>query len=240
MASKRKKKNNRKRHYLKRDRERKNLARQFNKNYLQECADLVKALKTVAEASKWNVQRVAENIRNSMEKELEVVAIDTETTGLDSTEDEILQVSIIGASGAVLYNKYFKPQRHETWEEAEKVNHISPKSLIGCPNISTEITHISNILSSAEKIVGYNTPFDLAFLRAAGVQIPESAKIVDVMQMFTEIKGEPEKWHKLTECAEYYGYKWEGAAHDSTADAKATLHCYKNIIGKNIGKTKQL
>ena len=240
MASKRKKKNNHKRHYLKRDRERKNLARRFNKNYLQECENLIKALKTVAEASKWDFQRAAENIRNSKEKELEVVAIDTETTGLDSNVDEILQVSIIGASGAVLYDKYFKPQKHTEWKEAEKVNHISPKLVADCPNISTEITRISSILSRAEKIVGYNTPFDLDFLRAAGVQIPESVEIADVMQMFAEIKGEPEKWHKLTECAEYYGYKWEGAAHDSTADAKATLHCYKNIIGKNIGKTKQL
>ena len=162
MASKRKKKNNHKRHYLKRDRERKNLARRFNKNYLQECENLIKALKTVAEASKWDFQRAAENIRNSK-------------------------------------------------EEAEKVNHISPKLVADCPNISTEITRISSILSRAEKIVGYNTPFDLDFLRAAGVQIPESVEIADVMQMFAEIK-----------------------------DAKATLHCYKNIIGKNIGKTKQL
>lgn len=169
------------------------------------------------------------------------ISIDTETTGLDSKADEILQVSIIDENGDTLYNCYFKPSRHTEWAEAEKVNHITPEMVKNCPDISKGAAAISRILASAEKIIGYNTPFDLGFLRAAGVIIPERAEIVDVMQMFSEIKGDWDevhggyKWHKLTECAEYYGYKWSGAAHDSLEDARATLYCYKQIISGKDG-----
>lgn len=169
---------------------------------------------------------------------LPLISIDTETTGLVSSVDEILQVSIVDESGDTLYNCYFKPRNHTEWTEAEKVNHITPEMVRNCPDISRGTAAISRILVSAEKIIGYNTPFDLDFLRAAGVIIPERAEIVDVMQMFSEIKGDWDevrnqvKWHKLTECAEHYGYKWSGAAHDSLEDARATLYCYNRIIGK--------
>lgn len=170
-----------------------------------------------------------------------VISIDTETTGIDSSVDEILQVSIVDESGETLYNCYFKPRNHTEWAEAEKINHITPAMVRNCPDISKDAAAISRILASAKKIVGYNTPFDLNFLRAAGVIIPSDVEIVDVMQMFSEIKGDWDdvqggyKWHKLTECAEYYGYKWDGAAHDSLQDARATLYCYKQIISGKDG-----
>ncbi len=169
------------------------------------------------------------------ENEIGSISIDTETTGLDSDVDEILQVAIVGESGDTIYNCYFKPCRHTEWKAAEKVNHITPKMVKNCPDISIATAAISQILASAEKIVGYNTPFDLKFLEAAGVVIPTDAEIVDVMQMFAEIKGDWDdthgclKWHKLTECAEYCGYKWDGAAHDSLQDARATMFCFKSL-----------
>ncbi len=163
------------------------------------------------------------------------IAIDTETTGLDSSVDELLQVSVVDEHGETLYNCYFKPRNCTEWADAEKVNHITPEMVRNCPDISVGAAAISRILASAERIIGYNTPFDLDFLRAAGVEIPTGAEIVDVMQIFAEIKGDWDdvrgglKWHKLTECAEYCGYKWNGAAHDSLQDAQATMFCYNRL-----------
>lgn len=168
------------------------------------------------------------------------ISIDTETTGLDSGNDEILQVSIVDEDGFALFNGYFKPRNHTEWADAEKVNHISPEMLTYAPDISSASTIINTILASTEKIIGYNTPFDLKFLKAAGVVIPVDAEIVDVMQMFAEIKGDLDevrgglKWHNLTECAEYCGYEWEGPVHDSLQDARATMFCYKQIINGNV------
>lgn len=168
-------------------------------------------------------------------KEYGGIAIDTETTGLDSGVDEILQASIVDENGNALYNCFFKPRNRTEWAEAEKVNHITPEMVRNCSDISSGAAAISRILASSEKIIGYNTPFDLGFLAAAGVEIPADAEIVDVMQMFAEVKGDWDevrgglKWHKLTECAERCWYNWSGAAHDSLEDARATMFCYKKL-----------
>ena len=79
--------------------------------------------------------------------------------------------------------------------------------------------------------------FDLKFLSANAVGAEnKNATIVDVMQDFADIYGEwsdkygCNKWQTLTKCAEYYCYDWGSeTAHDSLADCKATLYCYKKI-----------
>lgn len=63
------------------------------------------------------------------------IVIDTETTGLDMFEDELLQVSIIDTDGNVVFDSYFKPIRHSEWYEAQAVNDISPAMVADAPSI---------------------------------------------------------------------------------------------------------
>ena len=80
--------------------------------------------------------------------------------------------------------------------------------------------------------------YDLRFLSANAIGAENSkATVIDVMQDFADIYGEwsdkygCNKWQKLTKCAEYYGYDWENdTAHDSLADCRATLYCYKKML----------
>ena len=177
------------------------------------------------------------SVRNIMStlKENEIIIVDTETTGLDSVTDELLQVSIIDSQGNTLFNSYIKPLFTENWDGAMAVNHITPEMVANAPNIFEVKQEINRILNSANIIVGYNTNFDLSFLSAVGIE-NSNAIIVDVMILFAEIYGEwseihnDYKWQKLTKCAEYYCYDWSSeTAHDSLADCKATLYCYKKI-----------
>lgn len=177
------------------------------------------------------------SVRNIMStlKENEIIIVDTETTGLDSVTDELLQVSIIDSQGNTLFNSYIKPLFTENWDGAMAVNHITPEMVANAPNIFEVKQEINRILNSANIIVGYNTNFDLSFLSAVGIE-NSNAIIVDVMILFAEIYGEwseihnDYKWQKLTKCAEYYCYDWGSeTAHDSLADCKATLYCYKKI-----------
>ena len=41
------------------------------------------------------------------------IVLDTETTGLNAAEDEILQVSIIDNEGVVLFDSYISNELHE-------------------------------------------------------------------------------------------------------------------------------
>lgn len=170
--------------------------------------------------------------------ESSLVVIDTETTGLDPHKDELLQVSIIDGVYNKLYDSYFKPYA-ESWDEAQSVNGISPEMVLNAPKISEKASEISNILCGAKRIIGYNTYFDLNFLKNNGIIIPDDAKIIDLMPIFAQIYGEwnkyrrSYKWQKLTTAADYYGYDWnrlsEGA-HNSLADCYATLYVYYNIF----------
>ena len=96
------------------------------------------------------------------------IVIDTETTGLNAAEDELLQVSIIDNEGAVLFDSYIRPTQHTEWAEAERVNHITPEMVANSPTIEEVMPEINDILKRYDKIVGYNVRFDADFLKHNG------------------------------------------------------------------------
>ena len=170
---------------------------------------------------------------------MKLIVVDTETTGLNPSEDELLQVSIIDDSNNVLLDTYCKPQKTSTWPGAESVNHISPEMVSDAPAITDLIGEINQIVKNADVICGYNTSFDLGFLKSAGLTLDRDPDIIDVMKLFAPIYGEwndyyeDYKWQKLTTCALYYGYDWNARgidAHNSLADCYATLYCYNKIM----------
>lgn len=171
----------------------------------------------------------------------EEIVMDIETTGLECGYDEILQISILSGAGETLYHSYIRPIHAEDWQEAERINHITPDMVADAPSIYEEMPKINAILRDAKRIIGYNhTGFDVHFLEHFGAVFPEDAEMVDVMLEFAPIYGEYNecygeyKWQKLSTCAAYYGYDWgEDTMHDSLADCKATLHCYRSMNGKS-------
>lgn len=168
-----------------------------------------------------------------------IIVLDTETTGLNpSTGDELLQLSIIDSNGSILFNEHFKPQIAAEWPQAMEVNKITPEFVADKKPARYFLDVIQNIFDNADIIVGYNTNFDLRFIKSLGVEISNKSQIIDVMENFAiiygaydEKKGNPKR-QKLTKCAEYYNFDWSTTgthAHDSLGDAYATLHCYKEI-----------
>ena len=164
------------------------------------------------------------------------IILDTETTGLNPEEDELLQVSIISETGETLIDQYVRPTRCTEWPDAERVNHITPDMVRDCPTIHNMgvSMQISRILENADKIIGYNTQFDIKFLIAAGSDVP-ICETVDVMRDFAEVYGDYReelggyKWQKLTTAAAYYGYEWPVDAHNALGDCLATLYVYQHM-----------
>lgn len=164
-----------------------------------------------------------------------VIVLDCETTGLDSVEDEILQLSIINTNNEVLFNEYVNPIHHTSWKEAEGIHGISPSMVENCRTLEEFREEVQSILDNCHVIIAYNGYFDIGFLKEAGFVIDNSkTKVVDIMLQFAQIYGEwseyynDYKWKKLSVCANYYDYEFK--AHDSLEDTKATLHCYKQMI----------
>lgn len=162
------------------------------------------------------------------------ICLDTETTGLNPSFDEILQLSIIDSNtNEVLFNDYFKPQYTVCWDEAQAVNGIAYDDVSNCKSITQSLAQIQNIIDRADKIYGYNVNFDIAFLEQAGIEV--RAELVDVMTEFAEQYGEWNsafndwKWQKLVRAAAYYQLDFDGTAHDSLADAKMTMAVYRKM-----------
>ena len=165
-----------------------------------------------------------------------ILVLDTETTGVDATA-EVLQFSAIWADGTEAMNIYIKPTHTTEWTRAMAVNHISPQDVATCPEMSEVKERIETLLGQSKAIVGYNLPFDLGMLYHNGIDLPseEMVEYIDLMIPFAAVYGEYSlaygdyKWQKLVTCANYYGYQGDGW-HDSLADTKATLHCFKAML----------
>lgn len=186
------------------------------------------------------VKKTFSSVNNNSDKKYKYIVLDTETTGLNSSEDELLQISIIDNQGNTLFDEYIKPLFNKCWDNAMAINGITPDMVSDKPNIIEYKKELNSILNSTDVIVGYNTQFDLSFLSAIGIE-NTNAKIVDVMQDFAEVYGEWNdndncfKFHNLTTCAFYYGYDWNNdKAHNSLSDCRATLFCYQQLQNENI------
>lgn len=167
-----------------------------------------------------------------------ILVLDTETTGLGHRA-EILQFSAMWGNEEIAMNQYIRPEHTDRWEQAMSVNHITPGLVADKPTMSELKEKIEALLYNADIIVGYNLPFDLRMLSQNGVELPSEDKVkyVDLMIPFAEIYGEYNdyfgdyKWQKLITCAHYYGYTGDGW-HDSLADVRATLYCYRKMLDR--------
>lgn len=147
------------------------------------------------------------------------VFFDTETTGLSPARDEILQLSIIDEHGNTLWNRKYKPSHVQSWNAAQRIHGISPKDVRKERYITDDITRIQSIFDRADKVYAYNAPFDLKFLNAVGIKIPNS-KVIDTMQAYG-MQYHNTEYYKLEDAARECGYQYH--AHDALEDCKATL-----------------
>ena len=167
----------------------------------------------------------------------DVLIFDTETTGLNvggSRRDEILSLAVMNLDGDVLFYDLLKPSERKKWPKAESINGISPSMVKDKQTIIERRSEIEPIFKSAKLYVAYNADFDLGFLRASGLDIPDR-QTFDVMKEFAKMHGawdgahDEWSWCKLEDCAAFYGYR-NFEAHDALNDVKATAHCFNSIL----------
>lgn len=170
-----------------------------------------------------------------------VIVLDCETTGLNPYHDEILQLSIISAhSKRIFYDGFFKP-KIKKWNDAEKINHISPEMVKNKPSFPQERETIQKIIDGSEVIIGYNTGFDIAFLENSGIKFNKPQFVIDVMEDYAAFNGEFHSyfntytWKKLSYATKKTGYDWgNDPEHNSLSDCFATLFIAKYLQDQNL------
>ena len=158
------------------------------------------------------------------------IVLDTETTGLRGWSDHLLTVGVVDGEGVEVASfRVCPPPECYEWPEAEEVNGIGPADTVAWPAIEDVVPELQRILDAAETVIGYNVGFDLEFLRAAGIALPD-CEYVDVMAMFAPVFGLRDdyrggyRWQTLATAAAYVGHDWgEEGPHDALADCRAAL-----------------
>jgi DNA polymerase-3 subunit epsilon len=162
----------------------------------------------------------------------EYLYVDTETTGLGET-DELLCVSVLDDSGKVVYHSLVRPKIKTHWEEAQKINNISPEMVKNAPELESVISDLSEIFKG-KHLVAYNMKFDARFLKDA---VFCAASLHCCMLAYAEFRRVPDtrhgngwKWHKLINAVANVNGSFTFQAHDSTEDCRATREVWTSIM----------
>ena len=101
------------------------------------------------------------------------VAIDTETTGLDSEQDELIEIAAIAfdlEAGLGEYNTLVRPGRKLPYQ-IERLTGIEAADLASAPSVAEIASDLAAFIGDSV-IVGQSIAFDIDFLTRAGISAP--------------------------------------------------------------------
>lgn len=185
------------------------------------------------------------------------VVIDTETTGLSSTKDSLVEVAAIKFEDWTPVEKFhtlINPGKHIP-EEASAINNITDEMVVDAPSFIQIIDSLDNFVGKSN-IVGHNLPFDLKFLYRYGYNFTtQKRRYYDTCEIAKKALKKPKMiWdkefeeyvindnydydvedYKLTTLCDYYKIRDNLFAHRALSDAFATGNLFKCLAQDRIG-----
>ncbi|GCE15300.1 3'-5' exonuclease [Tengunoibacter tsumagoiensis] len=168
------------------------------------------------------------------------VVLDSETTGLGDS-DEIIELAIVSASGAVVFSSLIQPQDPARHDLATHIHGITPEMLQTAPTFPEVWPTIKTILRRYRNVLVYNADFDRRLLRLTaeryGYRLP-SAKWEDLMQPYAAYHGawnsyyRSYTWQKLGTACDMLGVETPEGSHRATADAQSALGVLKALAAR--------
>lgn len=166
---------------------------------------------------------------------MKTVYLDTETTGLDPSRDELLEIAIVNDPGTALVDTLIRPQRCQQWRLAQRIHGIAPEDVRDAPALEDVLAEVVSAVTGARLVI-YNADFDLGFL--PNEVLIAAADIVCCMDAFAEEYGEYSEYlgeyrrQSLAIAADYVGHQWQGHGHHrALADALACRDVWRFITG---------
>jgi DNA polymerase III polC-type len=171
------------------------------------------------------------------------VAIDTETTGLSASKDEIVEIAAVRFRDFKPIEKFVAlcaPKKGMS-EDASRINGITEEMVADKPLFGQIVRSLQSFIG-ADNIVGHNLDFDLKFIVRGGFDVhANKQKYYDTLEIAQKtLKRAKDKWdkdvqgyitdyskdydvmnYKLKTLCDYYGITYLGA-HRALADAYVT------------------
>lgn len=152
--------------------------------------------------------------------------LDTETTGLSSYYDEIIEIGILKVRDNKIVDRYsqlIKPN-YEIDPFITSLTGITNEMVKDMPAIAFVMSDVLSFIG-LDVIIGHNTSFDIRFLNA-GFNIELDNKYMDTMQFARKLFPEL-KHHRLSDLTSYLGLS--NNEHRSISDCIATKELYDSI-----------
>lgn len=184
---------------------------------------------------------VSSDMRSAPLRSLNYVVFDTETTGLDTVRDEIVQIGAV----RVVNGRIVDGERFDTLANpgrpippgATRVHGISDGMVTGAPPVAEAVARFQRFAKDAV-LVAHNAPFDLAFLRRAGMPagVVFDHPVLDTVLLSAVLFGGSET-HTLDALADRLGVDIAGnLRHTALGDAVATAQVFTACIAMLDGR----
>ena len=164
-----------------------------------------------------------------------VLILDTETTGLNVKQDEIVQIGIINSAGEVLLDTLVNAPRASRMLEksdsgicAQDIHGIQMSDVQAAPSVEAVFTEMFQLINSASVLLIYNWDYDWTMItnmaQRYGIEMPALPKSYCLMEQYAIWFDE---WSDYRE-----SYKWQklpNGDHSAIGDCKAALDVFKEI-----------
>lgn len=158
------------------------------------------------------------------------IAIDTETTGLHPSTNELVEISavkFINGEPVECLTSLVKPKK-EISQDISNINHITNKMVENSPKIEN-ITASFNDFCKGFNIVGYNLKFDLKFLYVNNINLfNEKRYFFDALELAKKLYKNKLYNFKLDTVAEELEL-YRTNAHRATEDAFVTGIIFRDL-----------
>ncbi|HCW32676.1 MAG: DnaQ exonuclease/DinG helicase family protein, ATP-dependent DNA helicase DinG [Candidatus Peregrinibacteria bacterium GW2011_GWE2_39_6] len=173
------------------------------------------------------------------------LALDLETTGLDPTNDKIIEIALIKfkPDGTIVdeFQSLFNPQIPIP-PFIQNLTKISNDNVQNAPLFQELANQIQNFIGDLP-ILGHSVKFDISFLQANGLTLPN--QILDTFHLAQTLLPD-EKSYSLEILSEKYGLTHE-SKHRALDDTRVTIELYQLLLQKireipfqNIAAIKQI
>ena len=168
-----------------------------------------------------------------LNKTLNYIAFDFETTGLDSKKDDAIQIWIVKFNHNFQIEKqfssYIKPDNLENLSEiVEFTTWIKKEQLETAPSFDEIKDDILSFFDENSVLIGHNIGFDIWFLEKYVWKVPHKYVFDTYPYSRKFLHFEPA--YALEILADKYGFK--GQSHDALADSIMAMELFKLIIKK--------
>ncbi|MEY3482054.1 MAG: hypothetical protein RLZ40_97 [Actinomycetota bacterium] len=162
--------------------------------------------------------------------------VDTETTGLSTDDDRVLQIGVVVVRGdATVEHQFVTYLRRLTWGfghvGAYHVHGITRRQLRNGMK-PVEALEMLNVLIDGCVFTAHNAKFDLGFLRSDSTRLEVPLKVTGplcTLTMSRKLDPTRSMSHKLRDVAARYG-KSTDRPHDALADAELTAAVLPSLL----------